>query len=126
MNMITVQLNSLALADDSGSSSTNGNSRNAPRHSRIKLPVLELPEFWADEHKDRLTCKRFFENFEHLTRSYNLNETERFNLLERQCKGRAKAMISSLNAVNQTYTLAKEILIEAFDNELPQKFVLPM
>ena len=123
MNMITVQLNSLAVASASSSVTASGSNGNSPRHSRIKLPVLELPEFWADEHKDKLTCKRFFENFEHLTIPYNLNDTERFNLLERQCKGRAKAMISSLNVVNQTYTLAKQILIDAFDNELPQKFV---
>ena len=55
---------------------------------------------------------------------HDLNELELFNLLENQCHGRAKAMISSLSVVNQTYKKAKEILLSAFAEETPQKFAL--
>ena len=97
MNKINVQINSLRSGSIYGTGAISAGTGSSPNRSKIKLPTLELPEFWADELKDRLTCKRFFENFEHLTLGYDLNETERFNLLEKQCKGRAKAMISSLN-----------------------------
>ena len=104
-------------------SNTNDNTQENKR-SKIHLPKLQLPEFSADSTLDKFVCKRFFEVFEHLISQYNLNEIEKFNLLEQQCRGRAKVMISSINVVQQTYNQAKQILIDAFAEELPQKFVL--
>ena len=49
---------------------------------------------------------------------------EMFSLLEKQCQGRAKAMISSLYVINQTYQQAKRILVNAFAGEMPQTSAL--
>ena len=108
INQIIVRLNSLSCVAGNvmgGSLQSGGRVDDQPRN-KIKLPNLVLPEFWADERKDKLTCKTFFENFEHLLNSYKLNSIELFNLLEKQCQGKAKAMISSLPVVNQTYEQA--------------------
>ena len=59
-----------------------------------------------------------------MLKNYKLNDVEMFNLLEKQCQGRAKAMISSLNVINQTYQQAKQILVNAFADEMPQKYAL--
>ena len=113
MNLINIQC-----------SSGNENPNNSGVLNRIKLPEITLPKFWADSTFDKMTCRAFFESFEHLISQYNLNELESYNLLDKQCEGRAKAMISSLNVVNQTYSKAKEILIRAFAEETPQKFTV--
>ena len=103
--------------------SNNGPNRNSnSSRPKIDLPKINLPEFWADSGKDKITCKRFFSVFENMLTNYGLNDTELFNLLERQCMGRAKALISSLNATNQTYAQAKTTLVKAFAEEMPQKF----
>ena len=103
-------------------SSNAGNADGNQSRCSIDLPKLQLPEYFADGNKDVLTCRAFFDNFEHLINKYNLNELEKFNLLDRQCHGRAKAMISSLPVVSQTYSKAKDILVKAFSEEMPQKF----
>ncbi len=54
--------------------------------------------------------------------SYNLNEIKLYSLLERQCHGRAKIMISSLEVSNKRFSTAKQILIKSFAEEAPQKF----
>jgi hypothetical protein len=99
--------------------------RDGPRgvphgRSRVELPKIQLPEFWADTRHDKFTCKAFFESFENILQQYNLNEIELYNLLEKQCLGRAKAMITSLHVINQTYSKAKDILVRAFADEIPQ------
>ena len=129
LNQISVVLNAASMAATAsqgqlGLDLSTGESARAPNRSRINLPKIQLPEYWADERKDKLTCKRFFETLEHLLQSYELNDVEMFNLLERQCQGRAKAMISSLHVIKQTYAQAKQILISSFAEEMPQKYSL--
>ena len=93
-----------------------------PTRSHIQLPKLKLPHFSADLGKDNMTCAVFFTTFEHLIIDYNLDEYQKFNLLEGQCSGRAHAMVTSLDVTNQTYTEAKNILFQAFADEMSQKY----
>jgi len=105
--------------DQEGNPYQSNRNNNRPK---IELPKINLPEFWADDNKDKFTCKKFLENFEHMLQSYNLNDVELYNLLDRQCMGRAKAIISALHVTNQTYARAKQMLESAFAEEMPQKF----
>lgn len=116
LNKIKLRLSGLGGTAGSLGGSIGGNK------AKIKLPILHLPEFYADSKQDKFICKRFFELFEHLVKSYDLNEHEKFHLLEQQCHGRALVMISSIAVTQRTYSTAKQILIDAFAEEIPQKF----
>ena len=124
VNQMIVLRNAAFSSVSTSHSSGSGGSVQADNRTRIDLPKIQLPDFWADDRKDTVTCSRFFETFEHLLKQYKLNDVEMFNLLDRQCNGRAKAMITSLNIVNQTYQKAKDILTRAFSDEMPQKYGL--
>src|SRR5215469_2255973 len=99
-----------------------GTAVNAQGRNRLNLPNLDLPEFFADQSKDSMTCSNFFKNFELLLAGYNLNEIELYKMLERQCKGRANAMISSIDVCNKNFTFAKKLLLKSFGEEKPLKF----
>lgn len=94
----------------------------AHNRSKMMLPNLTLPKFYADTSKDDFTCQTFINTLEHLLANYNLNDTEKYGMLEQQTFGRAKAMIKSLTLANRSYATARAILLKSFAEEVPQKF----
>lgn len=95
---------------------------NAMKGTKLKLPNVELPEFHADESKDKLTCQVFFNQFESQLTGYNLDQTTLYSLLKSKLKGKALAMVESLSLVNQSYTEARKLLLEAFSQIVPVQF----
>ncbi len=97
-------------------------SVHVPNRAKLMLPNLILPKFYADPLKDEHTCQTFVDTLEHLLSSYNLNDAEKYGMLEQQTFGRAKAMIQSLTLANRSYVTARTILLQSFAEEIPQKF----
>lgn len=116
--------NSLVRTLDSVVPKLEPNDDNSRGNSKILLPKLKLPEFSGKFENDGMTCSMFMDTFESLIASYKLNDVEKFNVLENQCSGRAQAMILSLSVSNQTYTKAKAILMDAFADDVTQKYFL--
>ena len=68
--------------------------------SLLKQPTAPLPRFRSLENEDLL---RFFTEFESTTSAYNYPDRDLLLLLKQQVEGRAKIILSSLEADKQTY-----------------------
>ncbi len=69
---------------------------------RLSLLAISLPEFSGNVSEDEHTCQSFLDNLENRLAPYNLNDTEKYGILESQTRGRALAMIKSINLVNNS------------------------
>ncbi len=92
-----------------------------PNQMRLSLPAISLPEFSGNVSEDGHT---FLDNLENRLALYNLNNTKKYGILESQTSGRALAMIKSLNLVNNSYSAAKVIRLQAFADVIKQKFAI--
>lgn len=98
---------------------------NVPDRSRdnfntlLKQPVAPLPKFSGEENED---LNKFLTEFEVTTASYNYPERDLFLLLVQQVSGRAKVLISSLEADKKSYAEAKKLLNSAFASPETLKF----
>lgn len=92
--------------------------------TRLNLPNIDLPTFYADTAKDKLSCRSFIDTLELMWENYQLNSVEKYALLLKQCEKRAKAMVESLTIANRSYETAKNILLAAFDEVVPQQYSL--
>ena len=86
--------------------------------SLLKQPTAPLPRFRSLENEDLL---RFFTEFESTTSAYNYPDRDLLLLLKQQVEGRAKIILSSLEADKQTYKDAKKLLTTAFASEETRK-----
>ena len=90
--------------------------------TKLHLPNIELPIFYADPKKDTLSCRAFIATLELMWNNYQLNSVEKYALLLKQCEKRAKTMVESLTLQNRSYDTAKSILLAAFDEVVPQQY----
>ncbi len=112
---------SITLIQDQPTSHGVGNAF-AVNRTKLHLPNINLPTFSADPNKDSMSCETFINTLEQLWSCYNLNSIEKYSLLERQTESRAKAMINALTLTNRSYDTAKNILLKAFAETVPQQF----
>ncbi len=87
-----------------------------------KLPDIKFPIFYANELKDTDTCETFFKKFESRIKDQNLADDTKYHYLEQCLKDRALAMVASLSFSEQSYTIAKNRLLHAFAETVPQQF----
>ena len=86
---------------------------------KLKLPSVELPVF-ANDKSDNL--EKFLYAFESIIDKHGLSEYEKFVYLKGQLKCGPLALINSLNATEQTYAMAKDLLTKAFASPLTQQY----
>ena len=79
--------------------------------SLLKQPTAPLPKFSSKDGEDFL---RFISEFESTTNAFNYPDRDLLLLLNQQVEGRAKHLLSSLEADKQHYKDAKDLLILAF------------
>ena len=84
----------------------------------LKQPIAPLPKFFSREGEDFL---KFINEFESTTRCFNYPDRDLLLLLKQQIEGRAKCLLSSLEADKQTFKDAKELLSKAFASEEARK-----
>jgi hypothetical protein len=105
--------------NNSDSSSAPGNSSAAQSTGRLKLPTIELPEFSNAPDKN---LHNFFSTFENIVQKFNLNNQEKFLLLQGRLKGSPLTLINSLNSSDRSYSIAKELLENAFASKIVSKY----
>ena len=108
-------LSLLAIAQISGNASSN---RNDSARSLLKQPTAPLPKFSSGKDEDLV---KFFSEFESTTGPYNYPDRDLLLLLKQQVEGRAKVLLSSLEADKQKYNDAKDLLITAFASDYIRK-----
>ena len=86
--------------------------------SLLKQPTAPLPKFKSLVNEDFL---RFLSEFESTTSAFSYPDRDLLLLLKQQVEGRAKTLLSSLEADKQTYNDAKQLLITAFASEETRK-----
>ncbi|XP_068218822.1 uncharacterized protein [Palaemon carinicauda] len=93
--------------------SRGNNGSNIPDVARslLKQPTAPLPKFTSKEGEDLL---KFIAEFEATTNVFQYPDRDLLLLLKQQIDGRAKTLLSSLEADKQRYVDAKELLIAAF------------
>ncbi|XP_068243395.1 uncharacterized protein [Palaemon carinicauda] len=93
--------------------SRGNNGSNIPDVARslLKQPTAPLPKFTSKEGEDFL---KFIAEFEATTNAFQYPDRDLLLLLKQQIDGRAKTLLSSLEADKQRYVDAKELLISAF------------
>ncbi|XP_064087699.1 uncharacterized protein LOC135202300 [Macrobrachium nipponense] len=94
-------------------SRSKNDSNNIPDVARslLKQPTAPLPKFTSKEGEDFL---KFIAEFEATTNAFQYPDRDLLLLLKQQVDGRAKTLLSSLEADKQRYVDAKELLISAF------------
>ena len=93
------------------------NSNVASNAQRIKLPEITLPTYG---HKDGEDLEKFFINFENIVG--HLSDFNKLIYLHDQLTGEPKCLLKMLDANNQTYNAAKDLLNRAFASTSSQKF----
>lgn len=94
----------------------------APARSNFKLPDIPLPEFHADDDKDKISCRVFFDQFEAQLKTHVLEQSVWFSLLKSRLRGKALKLVVALATVKQCYQEAKTLLLDAFDSIVPMQF----
>lgn len=87
--------------------------------SMLKNPVAPLPKFASTEGEN---LNKFFTLFEETTNRFNYSAYDKLILLKQQVSGRALTLLNSLEVENQSYTVAKDLLINALASPAVQKF----
>ena len=88
--------------------------------NKLKLPTVPLPEFKNAKGDD---LQKFLQAFEFMMDKHNPTPYEKFLYLRHQLSGNPRTIIDSINARDQTYEVAKGLLIEAFDNKANSKTI---
>ena len=86
--------------------------------SLLKSPTAPLPKF---ESKDGEDLTKFFVQFEETISRYSYPEYDKLLLLKQQISGRALTLVNSLEADQQGYIQAKELLLKALASPETQK-----
>ena len=100
------------------SNTANTNTVEAAR-SLLKQPVAPLPSFSGDENEDLM---KFILECELTTAAYAYPDRDLLILLIQQVSGKAKTLLSSLEADKQSYKDAKDLLVSAFASPENLKF----
>ena len=100
------------------SNTANTNTVEAAR-SLLKQPVAPLPSFSGNENEDLM---KFIREFELTTAAYAYPDRDLLILLIQQVSGKAKTLLSSLEADKQSYKDAKDLLVAAFASPENLKF----
>lgn len=90
--------------------------------AKLKLPQIDLPSYQADNKIDKLTCRKFFDKMESKLKGYNLDEDAKFSVLMTSLGGRALSMVESLEVASQSYSEAKDLLLDTFEIVTPVQF----
>ncbi|XP_068224198.1 uncharacterized protein, partial [Palaemon carinicauda] len=86
---------------------------------RLKSPEAPLPTFCSQDGED---LTKFLSQFEDVVQRYNYSDFDKFLLLKQKISGRASHLINSLDSVQQSYTIAKDLLLQALASPLVRKF----
>ncbi|XP_068245414.1 uncharacterized protein [Palaemon carinicauda] len=86
---------------------------------RLKSPEAPLPTFCSQDGED---LTKFLSQFEDVVQRYNYSDFDKFLLLKQQISGRASHLINSLDSVQQSYTIAKDLLLQALASPSVRKF----
>ena len=87
--------------------------------SMLKSPTAPLPTFASSERKNLI---KFFKQFEETTNRFHYSDYDKLILLKQQVKGRAATLLNSLEVDNQSYDVAKNLLIDALASPALKKF----
>ena len=87
--------------------------------NNLTLPKVPLPQFSNSETDD---LQKFFRSFEFIISKHNLTSYEKFIYLRNQITGSPRALIDSIDVQQQSYEIAKDLLIQAFDTKITSKF----
>ena len=87
--------------------------------NNLTLPKVPLPQFSNSETDD---LQKFFRSFEFIISKHNLTSYEKFIYLRNQITGSPRALIDSIDVQQQSYEIAKDLLIQAFDSKITSKF----
>ena len=111
-------INKLNISIAVGNVSPESNSSQS-HSNKLRLPEVPLPEFSNGTGE---CLQSFFVKFESIVSQHRLSSYEKFMYLKRQLKNEPLLMIDSLDASSQNYESAKELLSDAFENSITQKF----
>ena len=92
-----------------------------PLNTQLKLPQLPLPTY---KHAPGESLHKFFLNMEAVLNKYTWSSYEKYIFLEKQLTGDALQLVSSLHGDEQSYDVAKNVLLEAYGSIIIQKFEL--
>ena len=99
-------------------SNVNNNSNNVHNvgniRSYLKSPVAPLPVFNSGEYED---FNNFLNKFTKVTSKFEYTDYDLFLLLKQQVHGKGAVLLDSIDANNQTFQCAKDLLTKAFANE---------
>ena len=87
--------------------------------SKLKLPTVSMPVFSNDKNE---SLERFLHAFESIIKKHKLSDYEKFIYLKGQLNKGPKALVNSLDVNDQAYSIAKDLLIEAFASPVTQKY----
>ena len=87
--------------------------------NQLKLPQLPLPEYGKLKGE---SLDKFFRNFEVIIDKYGLSSYEKFVFLMKQLHNEPLTLVRSLQGSQQSYEVAKELLLNAFAQPIKQKF----
>ena len=106
-----------------GSSALGGtiseDSTNRVSQQKLKLPSVPLPEFNNSKGAD---VQKFIRSFEFIINKHTLSSYEKFIFLRNQLSGSPRTLIDSIDVHQQSYEVARDLLLEAFDNKLNAKY----
>lgn len=87
--------------------------------NKLKLPTIELPVFANDKQE---SLEIFFHSFESILNKHALSDYEKFTYLKGQLSKAPKSLINSLDVNEQTYAIAKKLLLDAFASPITQRY----
>ena len=113
----------LALLQPSPVNNNNDVSTNStsfhPMTTKLRLPTIDLPTFSNDKNE---SLEQFFHALESILIKHGLSEYEKFVYLKSQVKKGPSALLNSLEPGEQSYTVAKKLLSDAFASPLTQRY----
>ena len=88
-------------------------------HSKLRLPEVPFPKFSNSAGDD---FDKFIFSFESIIEKHNLPSYEKFIYLRNQLSKAPRVLIDSLDVDEQSYEVAKSLLIKAFSSDIVRKF----
>jgi len=111
--------NALASLNLRSSLDSNQGGGGTSHSTKLKLPEIALPIFSNDKGE---CLHKFFYALESIIDKHSLSDYEKFVYLQGQLAKSPRLLIESLDAGDQGYAKAKQLLTEAFASPLTQKY----
>lgn len=97
----------------------NGTINRGQIYQKLKLPQVSFPVFG---NKKGENLQKFLAEFEGIISKHGFGSYERFVYLKKQCYGPPGILVDSLDVTQQSYEIARELLVKAFDSALTSKY----